>query len=120
MNTFNFKNAATLNAACVSAHQDCYHETRRELRGCIRSRGRKVYAIDLNGHIIPKYESEGVDWTGTAAQFMELRELANTGTVSMIGISCGYDYADSVRGFEDGCYDPFVAEWDVVVFGESD
>ena len=110
--------ATELNALVSAAYQDILKQTKLALGGCLRSRGRKVYVLGNDGNILPQYECEGVDWTGTQRQLDELLKLV--GTVQCIGITVALDYAESVRDFADGCYDPIVAEAEVIVWSEDE
>jgi len=111
-----YRKATALNAAVSAAYQEMLRETRRELGGCLRSRGKTVCALDLHGNILPAYECGLTEWKGTQKHLDELIMLAMTGTVSLISIVVALDYADSVRDFAEGNYDPIVAEADIVIY----
>lgn len=86
---------------------------------CIRSRGTWLNTTNKKeGQCDPQPQGECYEWNGTLKQIKNLIDdvEANHPDCDEIWISGGYDGADSVRDLNDGDYDPWVSDWDVLIW----
>jgi len=112
--------AKTINAAVSAAYQQAHKQARKaNPKGFLRSRGRAVYVLTRGG-ILPAFEGQLQDWTGTQKQLDAIMEYTNLPDVTEVGIEGGIDYSDDLAGFADGYYDPWVGEWSVAVWMATD
>lgn len=115
-----YTKATVLNQAISAAYQDCLRATRKELGGCIRSRGKFVY-VSHGDRIDPRSEAEGWPFKGTQKELNALlAEAESDPTITNVTIQGGLDYAESVRDFGEGWYDPWVGDWAVEVFSREE
>lgn len=115
-----FPNAAELKRQVSAARTDCLDHLRREPETrhlWLVSRGACVRYTDKHG------EPNGCDewpFTGTAAEFKRLQDLANEPGTHAVYIEGGFNAAESGRDYADGIYDPWVGEWSVAVYVKED
>lgn len=115
-----FANATSIKAAITTARQEAKEDGRANCGkgGILFSRGAHIRTFDFAGEII-NGEAESWVWEGTAKQFEELANLLRYDTkVAMITIEGGWNWAENTTSYNDGAYDPWVSEWEVI-FGRK-
>lgn len=111
-----FTSAADVKAACSDAYQDALREARRDCgRGSYHSRGRHLRAT-RDGELVYG-EAESCPWDGTLKSLVAAINEARFGHgADLVSIEGGIDYAVNPRQYADMSYDPWVGEWEVVVW----
>jgi hypothetical protein len=115
------KTLAQIKDDCSVAANESKRDYRKEFpRGFVLSRGRylSISVVDANGNVRDLYPGEARRWDGTLSDLQRAIEFARKECTSTekpfeIGIFGGFDYADSLRDYQDGEYSPLVAEWEV-------
>lgn len=103
-------------AECSDAHHNAMIDARRECRvPFFQSRGRFINLVRADGKPVDGTEGEARPWKGTVKDLVAAIERAERegNVVAEVWISCGINAAETLAGFGDGDYDPWVAEWDV-------
>jgi len=108
---------ADLHAECSTAYQQALQQARRTTgRGFHRSRRRYVVVTTRNDALVGFGEWE---WRNTAKQLREVMAYALDPNVTGIYIDGGVDFAAALRDFEDGAYEPWVAEWSITLYNND-
>ena len=109
-----FHNFAALKSAMTTARQAAETDARRTCgRGIYRSRGHWLCTLDANGVLVAPCAENFYSKPLTAKQLQQLidRVLASHPDVHSITVAGGFDYATTLREFEDMAYDPWVSDW---------
>ncbi|WOB06490.1 hypothetical protein [Piscinibacter gummiphilus] len=84
--------------------------------GVIQSRGCSLRVVDAKGNLL-KGEAESWMWSGTGKSLLDaVMEARYTKGASELSISGGFNYAETPRALADGDYDPWVTDWEVVIW----
>jgi len=106
-----------LRVDCSREYQSALREAYRTTgRGFHRSRGRYIVVTIRSDALVDFGEWE---WRGTAKQLREVMHYASNPDVTGIYIEGGVDFAATLRDFEDGAYEPWVAEWSITLYNND-
>jgi hypothetical protein len=110
-------NVSQINSRISEAYQAALVDAKHNCgRGCFRSRGRWLKAVNHRGDTV-RGECDTWAWDGKAADLADVQRIFEGDTsIQAIYIEGGVDYAESVRDFSDGAYDPLVEEWEFKIF----
>jgi hypothetical protein len=114
-----FNNLTDVKSACSDGYQAALAEARRDCgRGSYHSRGRHLRA--MRGGELVAGEAECWPWDGTLKSLLAAVEEARFGLgADMLSIEGGIDYAVNPRQYADCAYDPWVGEWEVVIWRKA-
>lgn len=108
------KTLKEINADTGAAYQEALRDAKRGgVRGFYRSRGKYV-ALFLDGKPHDRYQASEFEWGGTMGELRKIMD-EESGKFDEIVIHGGIDYAEYFGGFDDGNYEPWVAEWETIV-----
>lgn len=116
-----FSNIADIKAACSGYYNDALKFAKREIGGgCYRSRGRYIKAF-RDGNIVAG-ECDSWPWDGTLKSLVSAIDDVRFGEAKAdtLIIEGGIDYAATPADWADCNYDPWVAEWNVVVWTKNE
>jgi hypothetical protein len=98
------------------------HRAGRFARGArlpwVRSRGTWLCTSNKNGPCRPRERGDCPDWDGTKREIVALiaKVEAYYPEVEHITIEGGYDAAERLDDFDNGGYEPWVGEWEVLLW----
>jgi hypothetical protein len=119
MMSLKFKYASEVAKACSGAYQESLAWARKECgRGFFQSRGRAIKGIDKKGEIVYG-EAESCLWDGSAKDLWSSINAAREAGAAAVYVEGGVNFASNLVEYQDGAYDPWVAEWSVLVWGEA-
>lgn len=86
-------------------------------KGFIRSRGTFVI-ICVGSEVLDSYSSGVTDWKGTLTHLRQCwLDVIKDHPADKIHMSIdgGFDFAETLQGFDEGWYEPWVSDWEVEV-----
>ena len=107
-----------INAAVSTQRAEAFAEAKRNCpRSFLYSRGTWLRAVNAKGDLVLG-EADTWHWDGDLGSTVKaMVEAEKAGAVSL-SIEGGYDCADSPAAYKDGDYEPWVSEWDVVIWSK--
>lgn len=113
-----FKSITQLKVECSVAAQEAKREFRRDVKhGLLIPRGRYIsITLVINEREIQALEGETWRWNGTNKDLERAVSgalTANGGSLKEVSIFGAFNFAESLRDYQNGSYDPVCAEWEV-------
>jgi hypothetical protein len=117
------KTLVQINEQVSAAFAESKRDYRKEFpRGFVISRGRflGISVADEHSNTRDLIPGEARRWDGTLADIKRLIEFAKkecgpNEKPFELSIFGGFDYADSLRQYQDGDYSPIVADWEIFI-----
>ncbi len=120
---YKYKNYEDLMSQLKKARQVALSEAKATGYKHVPSRGTFLCTSNKKeGQVDPALEGDMLSWDWTLRQIKELvaKVEANYPEVDEVYLAGGYDGAESVRDYIDGCYEPCLGMWDLVVWSKEE